>query len=236
MGNDISTLLTAAATIGFVHTVLGPDHYLPFVAMSKSGQWSMIKTALITFICGVGHVGGSVVLGFLGVSLGLALAKVEALESIRGDLAAWGLIVLGLLYTAWGVLHAIRNRPHVHVHLHKEGEHEHLHDHVDEHSHEHKVKGKALFSPWALFIIFVFGPCESLIPLLMYPASEGSTLGLLLVTLVFSIATIGTMLVIVLGASYGIKMIPMKKLERYTHAIAGATILLCGMSIQFLGL
>lgn len=236
MGNDISTLLTAAATIGFVHTVLGPDHYLPFVAMSKSGQWSMIKTALITFICGVGHVGGSVVLGFLGVSLGLALAKVEALESIRGDLAAWSLIVLGLLYTIWGVLHAIKNRPHTHIHLHKDGEHEHFHGHVDEHSHVHKVKGKALFSPWALFIIFVFGPCESLIPLLMYPASEGSTMGLLMVTLVFSIATIGTMLVIVLGASYGIKMIPMKKLERYTHAIAGATILLCGMSIQFLGL
>jgi hypothetical protein len=70
----------------------------------------------------------------------------------------------------------------------------------------------------------------------MYPASEGSTIGLVLVTLVFAVATIGTMLVIVLGASYGIKMIPMKKLERFTHAIAGVTILLCGVSIQFLGL
>jgi len=61
-------------------------------------------------------------------------------------------------------------------------------------------------------------------------------MGLILVTLVFAIATIGTMLVIVLGASYGLKMIPMKKLERYTHAIAGVTILLCGVSRQFLGL
>ena len=236
MENDIATLVTAAASIGFIHTVIGPDHYLPFVAMSKSGQWSIFKTAVVTFICGVGHVAGSIVLGLLGVSLGLALGKLEAFESFRGDLAAWGLIILGLLYTVWGVLHAIKNRPHVHIHLHEDGEHEHLHDHVDEHGHIHKVKGKALFSPWALFIIFVFGPCESLVPLLMYPASSGSTLGLVLVTLVFAVATIGTMLVIVLGASYGLKMIPMKKMERYTHAIAGVTILLCGISIQFLGL
>ncbi|MBT3227618.1 MAG: hypothetical protein HOD43_08305 [Candidatus Marinimicrobia bacterium] len=236
MENNISTLVTAAATIGFVHTVLGPDHYLPFVAMSKSGRWSMMKTALVTFICGVGHVAGSIVLGFLGISLGLALAKLQAFESFRGDLAAWGLIILGLLYTGWGVLHASKNRPHTHSHIHTDGEHEHFHGHIDEHDHVHKVKGKALFSPWALLIIFVFGPCEALIPLLMYPASEGSTIGLVMVTLVFAIATIGTMLVIVLGASYGIKMIPMKNFERYTHAIAGVTILLCGVSIQFLGL
>lgn len=236
MENDISTLLTAAATIGFVHTVLGPDHYLPFVVMSKSGRWSMAKTSLVTFICGVGHVAGSIVLGLLGVSLGLALAKLEAFESFRGDLAGWGLVILGLGYTVWGIFHAMKNKPHTHMHDHPEGEHEHLHEHTDEHGHVHEVKGKALFSPWALFIIFVFGPCEALIPLLMYPAAEGSTLGLALVTLVFAAATIGTMLIIVLGASYGLKMIPMKKLERFTHAIAGFTILLCGVAIQFLGL
>jgi len=236
MENDISTLLTAAATIGFVHTVLGPDHYLPFVVMSKSGRWSMAKTSLVTFICGVGHVAGSIILGLIGVSLGLALAKLEAFEAFRGDLAGWGLVILGLGYTAWGILHALKNKPHTHLHHHPDGEHEHLHEHVDEHGHVHEVKGKALFSPWALFIIFVFGPCEALIPLLMYPAAEGSTLGLAMVTLVFAVTTIGTMLVIVLGASYGLKMIPMNKLERFTHAFAGFTILLCGVAIQILGL
>jgi len=70
----------------------------------------------------------------------------------------------------------------------------------------------------------------------MYPAASGSTAGLLLVTLVFALATIGTMLVIVLMSRFGLSLVPTRKLERFTHAIAGFTILLCGVSIQFLGL
>ena len=31
---EILLLLTSAAGIAFVHTLLGPDHYLPFVSMA----------------------------------------------------------------------------------------------------------------------------------------------------------------------------------------------------------
>ena len=95
---------------------------------------------------------------------------------------------------------------------------------------------KANITPWILFTIFVFGPCEPLIPILMYPAAQQSTGGLLLVTAVFGAATIVTMLSVVTAALSGIKLLPTVRLERYSHAIAGATILLCGVSIQFLGL
>ena len=37
-------------------------------------------------------------------------------------------------------------------------------------------------------------------------------------------------------ASYGLKFVRLGKMERYTHAIAGATILLSGIGILFLGL
>ena len=33
----------SAASIGFVHTILGPDHYLPLVAMAKTNGWSANK-------------------------------------------------------------------------------------------------------------------------------------------------------------------------------------------------
>jgi len=56
MSYELSVLLIAAASIGFFHTLFGPDHYLPFIVMSKSGNWSLRKTTLITFICGIGHV------------------------------------------------------------------------------------------------------------------------------------------------------------------------------------
>ncbi len=43
---------------------------------------------MITLLCGLGHIGSSVVLGLIGVALGLAVNKLEIVESVRGNLAA----------------------------------------------------------------------------------------------------------------------------------------------------
>ena len=41
---DVSTfspsLLAAAFGVGVVHTLLGPDHYLPFIMLAKARGWS----------------------------------------------------------------------------------------------------------------------------------------------------------------------------------------------------
>ena len=237
MSNELSVLLIAAASLGFFHTLFGPDHYLPFIVMSRARNWSLRKTSLITILCGIGHVLSSVLLGFVGIAFGIAVTKLEFLESFRGNLAAWALIAFGLVYFIWGVRRAVKNKPHRHVHLH-DGEimHDHLHVHTDEHLHVHEKKSRKNLTPWVLFTIFVLGPCEPLIPLLMYPAAKNNLYGLALVTGIFGAVTILTMLSVVLLVSSGINFIPTKKLERYVHAIAGATIFLCGISIQFLGL
>jgi len=70
----------------------------------------------------------------------------------------------------------------------------------------------------------------------MYPAAQNSFFGLVVVTCVFGIVTLGTMLGIVLLSRAGVSFVPLTRLQRFTHAIAGATILLCGLAIQFLGL
>lgn len=85
-------------------------------------------------------------------------------------------------------------------------------------------------------MIFVFGPCEPLIPLLMYPAASSGLLDLIVVTAVFGTVTLGTMLAAVLLGRAGFNFLPLRALQRYSHALAGATILLCGLAIQFLGL
>jgi nickel/cobalt transporter (NicO) family protein len=87
-----------------------------------------------------------------------------------------------------------------------------------------------------LFTIFIFGPCEPLIPLLMYPAAQNSKIDLIMVTCVFGAVTISTMLAAVLISKAGIDLIPLAKVQRYSHAIAGASIFLCGLAIVFLGL
>ncbi len=237
MSNELLILIITAASIGFFHTLLGPDHYLPFIMMSQSGKWSLRKTTLVTILCGIGHVLSSILLGIIGIALGIAVSKLESVESFRGSLAAWALIAFGLVYFVWGVRRAVRYKSHEHSHTHEEGiDHVHDHDHTKEHMHVHIGKSTKSITPWILFTIFVLGPCEPLIPILMYPAAKSSLSGLLLVTGIFGGVTILTMLGVVLVATFGFNFVPSTKLERYTHAIAGATICLCGVSIQFLGL
>jgi nickel/cobalt exporter len=235
MSGEMSVLLATAAAIAFVHTLLGPDHYLPFIVMSKSGQWSLRKTSIITLLCGIGHVLGSVALGMVGIAFGVAVTKLVGIESLRGEIAAWALIAFGLGYGVWGWRQALRNRPHTHIHAHESGgSHSHMHFHQQEHAHVHGSTEN--MTPWVLFTVFVLGPCEPLIPLFMYPAAQNSLGGLLLVTAVFGLITIFTMLTIVLLTLRGLSLLPMQSLSRYVHALAGGTILLSGLVIKFLGL
>jgi sulfite exporter TauE/SafE len=236
LSNEITLLAVSAASIGFLHTLLGPDHYLPFVMMGSARNWSRARTFWITLVCGIGHVGGSIVLGAIGIALGIGITRLEIFESVRGNLAAWVLIAFGLVYFAWGLRRAIRNKPHAHRHLHDDGlTHSHTHVHTDDHTHVHDKPAKSI-TPWVLFTIFVLGPCEPLIPLLMYPAARTSMAGVVIVAAVFGVVTVGTMLTVVMLASHGISFLPLARIERYTHAIAGATIFACGAAIQFLGL
>lgn len=239
MSQELIILTITAVSIGFLHTLFGPDHYVPFIVMSRAKKWAPFKTGWITFLCGLGHIGSSVILGLVGVTLGIAVTKLIDIESFRGNIAAWGLIAFGLVYFIWGLRRAWRNKPHEHFHFHPEtGKHTHTHAHTQEHLHVHEPESESAvnLTPWILFTVFVFGPCEPLIPLLMYPAAKNSWVGLILITTIFGTVTIATMLVLVLIGYYGVSFIPLKKVERYTHALTGATILLCGLAIQFLGL
>jgi nickel/cobalt exporter len=236
MDSGFLLLLGTAATIGFVHTALGPDHYVPFIVLSKARNWSARTTSIVTVLCGIGHVLGSVVLGLIGIGVGVALFKLEFIESIRGDIAAWLLMGFGFAYLVWGLRQAFRNRPHEHAHEHGDGVvHVHSHSHVGEHAHPHGAEVRSI-TPWVLFLIFVFGPCEPLIPILMFPASRGSVWHVVLVASVFAVATIGTMLTVVMGAYYGLARLRVRPLERYGHALAGLALFAAGGAIAFLGL
>jgi len=237
IGPEILVLLTSAAGIAFVHTLMGPDHYLPFVSMAAARRWSWRRVLGVTLLCGCGHLLGSVALGVVGIWAQSQLASLQLIESWRGDLAAWALLSFGLLYLVWGLRSAQRGHAHSHWHHHGELYHRHKHNHQHEHVHMHADSGKEVgVTPWLIFIIFVLGPCEPLIPLLMYPAAKASTMGVVLVTAVFGVVTVLTMLLAVTVSFYGVRKLKLPRLERFGHAMAGATISACGASILFLGL
>ncbi|OGR52955.1 MAG: hypothetical protein A2049_04310 [Elusimicrobia bacterium GWA2_62_23] len=225
-----SAILLTAASLGFIHTVLGPDHYVPFVALSKARDWSQARTALVTFLCGLGHVLSSVLIGLAGIWLGSAVSRLEWIEGIRGDVAGWLLLAFGLAYMVWGIKKAIKGEKHTHLHSH--GGPAHAHDHAHEADHAHPHGERASVTPWALFIVFIFGPCEPLIPVLMYPALK-TGMGLALgAAAVFSAVTIATMMASVFLLLRGMKLFPAERMERYAHALAGFAILACGVAVK----
>jgi sulfite exporter TauE/SafE len=237
MDQGLLLLVGTAFTVGLVHTILGPDHYIPFVALAEARHWSLRKTMIITGLCGLGHVLGSIALGAVGIALGWAMGSLEAFEGSRANWTAWALIGFGLAYGIWGLLQAFRRKRHSHPHVHQDGTvHVHSHNHLTEHAHVHDGRSRASITPWMLFIIFVLGPCEPLIPLLMVPASQHSWAGVGIVSLVFAATTILTMCAIVSALSAGISFVRSSGLDRWTHALAGLSLVLCGAAMKWLGL
>ncbi|MGD8441745.1 MAG: hypothetical protein PVG53_14530 [Holophagae bacterium] len=227
------SVLAAAAGVAFLHTLLGPDHYLPFIVLSKARSWSMTRTLVVTTLCGVGHVASSIVLGSLGLAFGVAVARIEGVESGRGDLAAWALVAFGLAYAVWGLRHALRRSKGIETHTHHG--HLHVHAHGDaSHQHPHGMGSNTTF--WALFLIFVLGPCEPLIPLFVLPASRGDWALAAATAIVFSIITLATMVSLTAAALAGVARLRLGGLERWSHTLAGSVIAASGLAILFLGL
>ena len=234
MDPTLTALLVAAVTLALTHTFIGIDHYLPFVVLGRARKWPLAKVLGITALCGLGHVIGSIVLGFIGIGLGFAIGQLEWIEGVRGNLAAWSLIAFGLVYASWGLVQAYRDKKHEHVHAHEDGTmHLHEHDHHNEHLHAHE---KAGLTVWSVFIVFVLGPCEPLIPLLMAPAWNHDWWAVAAVAVLFSVATISMMVGMAAVGSLGLRLVPLKGVERYANALAGTAIFGSGLAIQVLGI
>ena len=219
---DQNILISTAALIAFIHTIIGPDHYLIFVALGKARDWSTLKTLKYTTICGVGHILSSVIIGFIGIFFGIELVKLVNLEESRGLLSEWTLLFFGLIYFVWG-LRKIR------IHKNKKNI-------SNKNSYINSQKKGFNITPWTLFIVFVLGPCEALIPLFMYPAIEADMMLVFQVAFVFGIVTLVTMLISVFLLMKGLNIFKFNSFEKYSHVIAGASIMLCAIAINFAGL
>lgn len=234
----LGVLLVTALSVAALHTVIGVDHSLPFVVLSKARGWTLRRTLAITAACGVGHVLSSVLLGAFGIGLGVAIERLAWVEAGRGSIASWLLIGFGLLYAVHGALKGARRRSHAHAHAHADGVvHHHAHDHQRaEHRHPHGAPSATATTVWTLFIIFAFGPCEPLIPLLMAPAAAHHWTWVALVALVFGLVTVGTMMAVVAVGHLGLGRVRLAFAERHASTLAGLAIAASGLAIQAFGI
>ena len=230
MNSELLTLFLSSAAVSFLHTASGPDHYLPFIVISRSKKWKMSTTIFWTAICGFGHILSSLLIGMVGLLVGWHLGKLNVLQHVRGDLSGWCLLAFGLIYLGYGLYRAVRNRPHKHFDVLGNDLY------VYEHSHGQSVypQKRIKVTPWILFALFVMGPSEPLLPLLFYSGSRHSIPEVVMLISVFALTTVLTMLAMVLVGIYGYSMFRTDRVERYVHAIGGAVISICAIGMLFL--
>lgn len=231
MDTSLIALSVTAISISFFHTASGPDHYLPFIVLSRSRKWSLSKTVFLTIICGLGHILSSVILGLIGVVAGWQLQKLTFFQDFRGNIASWALLFFGAIFLCYGLWSAYINKAHKHFDV--------MGDDVFVYSHKHgevvMPKNRVKVTPLVLFAIFVMGPSEPLIPLLFYSGLNRSVTEIVTLITVFTISTVLTMLGMVLLGVYGYGFFKAERLERYTPAISGAVVMACGVGMVFFG-
>ncbi|ASZ15031.1 sulfite exporter TauE/SafE family protein [Chitinophaga pendula] len=232
MNIETSALLATAITISCIHTASGPDHYVPFIVLSRTRRWSIGKTILWTVLCGLGHVLSSLLIGLVGIFLGWQLSRFDAISEIRGGIAGWTLLWLGIVYLIWGIRSAWKNKPHKHFDIYDNGE-----MYVYEHQHGSAVvypQQRFKVTPWVLFAIFVMGPSEPLLPLLTYSGAQQSVQSIILLITTFTLFTVLTMVTMVLLGYFGFSLLKNNWIERYMAAISGAAVTVCGIGMVFL--
>jgi ABC-type nickel/cobalt efflux system permease component RcnA len=170
-----------------------------------------------------------VVLGLLGLAFGVQLLEAfgRQMESLAGLL----LIGFGVAYAVWGLRRVAGPQLHEHG---EAGWHAHRHGHHHHHHHHHAIDPGRQMSAWALFLIFCADPCVAVIPLLFAAAPLGAAQAAGIVVL-YEMATIGTMVLLVLPARAGVGRLRAGWVERYGDAAAGALIAFVGVSVAVLG-
>lgn len=216
----LTTILTAV-----VHTLI-PDHWLPFVLVSRAERWTVKRTVTLTAVSAMMHVVVSIALGLVIVLAGrgaeLAVTGLaERLESLSG----WLLVVFGVGYMSWFLFRG--------GHVHSFGVHPH-HNPTDAEPPTAEAPRLRALSGYALTFIVGFNPCILVIPCI-YGAARLGPLTLAAVALAFGLSTVISMVVVTLAGLHGTSRLTSPFLTRYGEAFSGALIALTGLVVLLAG-
>ncbi len=222
-----AVLVPAAIAVGSLHT-LAPDHWVPFAALARARHWSTCRTVATTATCGLGHVTVSVLLGLLALFLGLEMMELlgRRMESVASVL----LIAFGLAYGLIGLRRAFGRRL---ADVHDHGGLAHHHPHVGAVTHHHDHGGRSM-TAWTLFVLFCADPCVAVVPILFAAAPLGA-LNTTIIVGCYELATIATMVGLVLAAGAAATRVSGRWLNVYGDAAAGGIIAAVGIAVTIVG-
>ena len=205
-------LLISAFLLSIVHATI-PNHWLPLVAIGKGENWSRSLTLRATLITGFAHIASTIFIGLIVGWAGLQFAlRYHALFRV---IAPSLLIILGIIYI---ILYFNKNKSHHHHHHHEEKK-------------ISKTSVRAIII--SLAVSMFFSPCIEL-ETYYFKAGDFGWQGILSVSLIYLIVTVGMMVLLVYLAIWELAKLNLHSLEHNERLIIGLILIITGVLIAFI--
>ena len=204
MNQNLTPFVFTIATVSLLHALL-PTHWLPFVLVGKTEQWTRKKILSLVLLAGGGHVAMTAILGLVVALLGKGI--LHLIEPGAPFMAASILIAVGGVYLILGIKDKKRN------------ETGHHHNH-------HKVReGAAALS---LFLMLTCSPCEAVVPVFFAASGLGwsSLMILALIMLVCTLTAMGALTILTLS---GYEKLRFHILEKNERIVIGLLLICMGL-------
>jgi nickel/cobalt transporter (NicO) family protein len=218
--------LAGASATAALHALI-PDHWLPFVLMGRSRNWSARKTLTLASAGGALHVCLAVVLGLAAFWIGRGGAEAVArrLGETLEVVSSLCLAIFGIVYGTYSWVRERRHHPPGGATGSPPGKP------GGAHHHGHLLEGWFGRDLTGLTLVLVIGvsPCALALPILLATAASLGISGVLLVAAGFGLVTMGTTLVITLVGFLSARRIDFPFLTRYGDLISGILIALVGI-------
>jgi nickel/cobalt exporter len=237
-------VLIASLLLSIIHASI-PNHWLPLIAIGKTEKWTHSETMFGTVVSGFAHTLSTVIIGIIVGVVGYKLSSSYGV--ISGIIAPAILIALGIIY----IVLDLRGAKHGHTHFKLDNthhnhhhEHEHSHDHAHLHEHEEHLhvrqhphieiaSTKSEFkTKWAVLSTLSLGmfltPCVE-IEAYYFQASTIGWAGIWIVSAVYTLITVGAMMLLVYLGMHGVKNLRSHFLEEHERRITGIVLIAVGL-------
>ena len=203
------TLTGTGFAIAFLHAAI-PTHWLPFVVVGRARGWAERQTILAVALAGGGHVLTTTALGISLAWFGFEID--DRIDHVLHRLVAALLIGLG----GWLALRA----PHGQACAHCQGQPK---QYIPVRS------DRAVL--WGLFLTLTLSPCELFLPVYLTAAPYGWS-GIVLLSAVLAVGTLGGMLVFTWITLRGMSRVPW--LATSGNRLLGSLLCALGVVVVFM--
>lgn len=206
------TLTTTGFSVAFLHAAI-PTHWLPFIVIGRTRGWSRRQTLWAVALAGGGHILTTTALG-----VGLAWFGFELSEQFD-QAFHWGVAAILIGLGLWLAFRA----PHGATCNHCQGN-----------------PGKLLpdatdrTALWGLFLTLTLSPCELFLPVYLTAVPYGWP-GIVWLSLVLAVATLGGMITLTWVTLFGIQRLRWRWLERLDERVIGGLLCTLGLAIVLIG-